>query len=405
MKKQDKTINRRSFIKGIGAAGLGSLVAGGRAFGEPNEPAQAQRQPQVPRRKFGRTGVEVPVLALGTMFNVVDNQVMLHKAYDWGLRYWDTAYGYAGGNSELGIGKFLKRYPQRRKDLFIATKASGARRVGDVEERLQESLKRLNTDYVDLYHGVHGLSDPAQLTDELKKWAENAKKRGVIRYFGFSCHTNMAKCLAGAAKHEWIDAVMASYNFRLMQDKKMQQGIEACHKAGIAVIAMKTQACEVQTEEDKRLTEHFLKRGFTEGQAKVKAVLQDERICTACVGRGNVEHQMLNIAAVLDKTELTSGDMEVFRQYAKQRCSGYCAGCAEICSSAVPGNPYISDIMRALMYQRSYGEPEAARQVFARIPRSVRENLLNMDYRPAEVRCPQHMPIGRLIAEAAETLA
>ena len=81
------------------------------------------------------------------------------------------------------------------KDIFLVSKASGAKNIKMVNERLNASLKRLNTDYLDLYYGVHGLSNPKKLTPELKAWAEKMKKEGKIRYFGFSAHQNMEKCI------------------------------------------------------------------------------------------------------------------------------------------------------------------------------------------------------------------
>jgi len=276
----------------------------------------------------------------------------------------------------------------------------------------------MNTKYIDLYYIMdriagtgyvgHGLSDPAKLTDDLREWVKSAKRRKLIRFFGFSTHKNMAKCLAAAANLGWIDVVMTTYSFRIMQDPELQASIEAAHKAGIGLIAMKTQGRpheKIETEEDKKLAEHFLQRGFTEGQAKIKAVLQDKRFSSACVGMENVSILTENVAAALDKTKLTAEDMAVFKEYAEATCSGYCAGCAYICESALPDIPYISDIMRYLMYYNSYGQQERARELFARIPRRLRNRLLSLDYGLAEARCPQHLPIGKLIAEAVSKLA
>ncbi|GAG03292.1 unnamed protein product, partial [marine sediment metagenome] len=195
-------------MKNVGVVGLGSVFTSAKATADTNVPKKEQKPklPQTPKRKLGKTGIDVPCLALGGDFNFIDNQVMLRKALEWGVSYWDTAHWYAKGNSERGIGKFLAKNPQIRKELFIVTKASGAENAEDVEKRLQTSLKRMNTEYIDLYFGVHMLSDPARLTDELKQWANSAKKRKLIRFFGFSTHKNMAQCLTAAAKLDWIDA-------------------------------------------------------------------------------------------------------------------------------------------------------------------------------------------------------
>jgi len=325
--KRDK-INRRNFLKTVGVASLGSVLATckGKEEEQPEttqtaapKSAQEEKYPQVPKRKLGKTGVEVPCLSLGGTFNFVENQMILRKSLQYGVSLWDTAEGYAGGNSELGIGKFISENPEARKKLFIVTKAAGAITIADAEEHLKASLKRMNTGYIDLYYIMdripgrgysnHGLSDPVYLTDELRQWVKSAKKRKLIRFFGFSTHKNMAKCLAAAAKLGWIDAVMTTYSFRIMQDSELQASIEACHKAGIGLIAMKTQGRpqeKIETEKDKKLAGHFLQRGFTEGQAKTKAVLQDERISSACVGMESVSVLTENVAAVLDKTKLTT---------------------------------------------------------------------------------------------------
>jgi len=462
MKKKQNKIDRRNFLKTVGAAGLGSALAGmrpvaasaqettGQKEAKASGEAQETKSPQVPKRKLGKTGADVPCLSQGSNFSLMDKQIVLRKGLECGVNCWDTANSYGGGNSELGIGKFLSKNQELRKELFIISKASRAKNAADVEKLLQTSLKRMNTKYIDLYCGVHILSDPGQLTDELKQWAESAKKRKLIRFFGFSTHSNMAKHLAAAAKLDWIDAIITSYNYRLLQDDEMQAAIEACHKAGIGLIAIKTLGRDqrggrgrpprrggpeggpggagqraprggpggagqrppvggpggsAEAEEDKKLLAHFLERGLTEEQAKIKAVLQNKYISSACVGMQSATELTSNVEAVLNETKLTQTDMDVLRQHAAATCSGYCAGCAHICNSALPDVPCVNDIMRYLMYYNSYGDKAAARELFAQIPGRVRGKLLSTDYSVAEARCPQHMPIGELVAEAVHKLA
>jgi len=405
----------------MGTAGMAPAFAGLKKALEASEKANPEKKdkpkyPQVPRRKLGKTGVEIPSLSLGAN-RLIDSQILLRAALRWGVDYWDTAHSYTGGNCELTIGKFVSKNPDARKKLFIVSKASGARTVVDVEERLQTSLKRMNTEYIDLYYGVHGLSSPSRLTDELKEWVKSAKERGLIRFFGFSTHMNIEQNLIAAARLGWIDAIMTSYNFRLMQDSKIQAAVETCHKAGIGLIAMKTVALdtqqrrriekgeEIETEEDKKLLGHFLGQGLAVEQAKIKFVLEDKRISSACVGMNNVTNLKSNVAAALDKTRLTQADREALAEYARATCSSYCTACAHICDSALPDAPYVSNIMRYLMYHNSYGEQAEARRLFAQIPTNVRNKLLNIDYSLAEARCPQHLSIGKLVAEAVSKLA
>ncbi|MGA2172253.1 MAG: aldo/keto reductase [Sedimentisphaerales bacterium] len=409
MSSELNKVNRRNFLKTVGVAGLGSVI-GSRVMADSNEPNAQQPEkpeqtPQVPTRKFGKTGQDVSVLSLGAI-QLIDNQVILTSSLKWGVTYWDTANGYTNGNSELCIGKFLAARPEMRKKLFIVTKASFAGNVKQAEERLLESLKRMNTDYVDAFYGVHGLDNMSQLTDDYKTWAENMKKQGKFRFFGFSTHKNMAQNLYATSKLGWVDAILTTYNFRLLKNPEMQKAVDACYKAGVALTAMKTQkGVTVETDEDKKLIEHFTAKGFTEGQAKLKAVLEDERIPAVTVGMNSVGLITENVAAVLDKTKLAQDDKDALAKYAVATCSGYCAGCAHICDASLPQAPCVSDVMRSLMYHNNYGNKQLARQSFAEIPANVRANLLNIDYSAAEARCPQRMPIAKLVRQAVEALA
>ncbi len=289
MKEKHGRFDRRNFLKTMGAAGLGSVFASSRVKADTNEPNTVQKTetakfPELPKRKLGKTGIEIPVLSNGLMFDITENQLILRANLQYNATYWDTASSYAGGNSEIGIGKFLSQNPEVRKKLFIVTKASGARSATDVERRLQTSLERMNTDYIDLYYGVHGCSDPdSQLTEQLQKWAEDAKKRKLIRFFGFSTHKNMEKCLMAASKLDWIDAIMTSYNVALMQKQEMQEAVRACHEAGIGLIAMKVLYAgqKKQAEAEDKMVTHFLDKGYTREQALIKAVLEDKRITAA----------------------------------------------------------------------------------------------------------------------------
>jgi predicted aldo/keto reductase-like oxidoreductase len=157
-------------------------------------------------------------------------------------------------------------------------------------------------------------------------------------------------------------------------------------------------------EEDKMVT-HFLNKGYTREQALIKAVLEDKRITAVCVRMENVTLLRSNVAAVLDKTKLTKQDKLVLDSYAKAVSAGYCAGCGNICDRLLPDTPYVSEIMRYLMYYNSYGDRAEARELFAQIPVGVRSRLLAADYSVVEAHCPQRLPIAELVAEAVRKLA
>jgi len=414
IKMDNKAINRRDFLRTAAGAGIASAMAAGTTIAsamDTNKPDDANKQgkqsvkyPQVPMRKLGRADKLVSALSLGLMFDAVENQIVLNKAYQWGITYWDTSNAYAGGKSEEGIGKYLTKNPQHRKDLFIVSKASGAGDSASRTNRLQTSFKRMNTNYIDLYYGVHGMEKPEQLTEDMKQWAADAKAKGLIKYFGFSTHTNMIECMLAASKLDWIDAIMTSYNYRLLADPKFVAAIDACNKAGIAIIAMKTQAKKSEVDSENKLYQHFMSKGFSEGQAKIKVTLQDDKICSACVGMLSVATLTQNVAAVLDKTQLSKSDLEFLGNYAKATCDGYCSACGR-CASAIPQMPYVSQVMRSLMYHNNYGDVTLAKETFSDAVSKLSAPIGSFDYSAAEAICPNKIAIGKMMKNAEQLFA
>ncbi len=403
-----KNLSRRGFLMTAGVLGTGSLLLppwGHGASREQKIASEAAGDSVVPRRPFGKTGVDVSCLSLGGMFDIPSNQLLLRQAIRWGVTHWDTAASYGGGRSEEGIGQFFERYPETRKEIFLVTKSDDHTPQG-MTERLNRSLQRMKTDHVDLYF-VHAVRNLTALDSNMKAWAEKAKSEGKIRFFGFSTHSNMEDCMLAGAKLGWIDAIMTTYNFRLMHEDKMKAAVEACVKAGIALTAMKTQgggSVSTASEAEMRMAGKFLKEGFTDRQAKLMAVWEEPNIANICSQMPNVTILMSNVSAALKRTQLSRDDREMLQRYASETASGYCAGCAHICEGALNHAVPVQDVMRCLMYHHNYGDSHEAWRLFSSIPEEVRSRMARMDYRAAEEKCPQRMPIGGLVREALKIL-
>jgi len=394
-------LSRRDFLKATGAASVGSILT---AFNSLTEASEGPRK--MPTRPFGKKGINVPILAFGGSLDTAMSLLVLKQAFKWGVTYWDTANTYMGGKSEEGIGKYLEKYPEDRKRIFLVTK-SHAWTLNGLSQDLDLSLERMKTDYVDLFF-VHSVRNISDLDNETKVWADKKKAQGKIRFFGFSTHSNMESCMLEASKLGWIDGIMMRYNYRLMHTDEMKKAVEACTKAGIGLTAMKTQGGgQVKTDSDTelKLAGRFLQKGFTDAQAKLKAVWDNPDICCICSEMPNMTILMSNVAAAMDKTKLSIRDMELLRHYARETSSHYCAGCAEICESSIQGNVPISDVMRCLMYARSYENPQRAKTQFQKLPVSTRTQMILTDYSLAEQRCPQKMAIGKLMREAVKELS
>ena len=397
---------RRDFVKTVGLAGLavaGAGVPAAMAVDVPGPPTPAL----VPGRVLGKTGVNVSILNLGGMFDTINNQLLLKQAVKWGVTYWDTAESYGNGLSEEGYGRFFARNPEARKEIFLVTKL--VPKEGHLSERLDKALARLKTNYVDLFfiHSITGIQD---MTPAFRDWGAEMKKAGKIKYFGFSTHTNMADCLAGAARLDWIDAAMFTYNFRVMNDPKMVEAVNACTKAGIGLVAMKTQGGgpgmpKGESPGEFKMGERFLAKGYTDKQAKLKVVWENPHIASLCSQMPNLTILAANVAAARNQTKLAREDFEAIFQYAHETRDGYCAGCGHICQAAVEGKVPINEVMRSLMYYREYGEPEIARETFAGLPDAVRQQLTRLDYSRAEKACPQGLAIAELMRQAEEILA
>src|SRR5271165_6879627 len=177
------TPSRRNFL----AAGLVLPVAASASRSTANEQSQAQ-SPARPSsgaaakyRILGKTGLRVTTVGYGCM--ITSDPTVITRAVDMGINYFDTSRNYQGGQNERMVGAALGA---KRKDIFLATKCDTKTGPGILAE-LDTSLKELGTDHVDVWH-LHGLGDPAQITDEMVEAQRKAKQQGKIRFIGVSTH-------------------------------------------------------------------------------------------------------------------------------------------------------------------------------------------------------------------------
>ncbi|MGD2098852.1 MAG: aldo/keto reductase [Desulfobacterales bacterium] len=414
MSDKKTTFSRRDFIKQAGVAGIGSALIplGALTSAHGSAKAGVSEPTTVPMRPFGKTGVNVSILSLGGVLKVSD-QLLFRQAFKMGVTYWDTADSYGWGKNEKAIGKYFNKYPDDRKKVFLVTKSKSSD-PKELTESLNNSLEKMNTSYVDLYF-IHYVKDAdKELTGEVKSWAEKAKTQGKIRFFGFSAHKNMENSMLFAARLGWIDGIMMTYNYRLMEKNKMKKAVEACAKAGIGLTAMKTQAAfsahlyssiGSETDEALKMTENFMNKGYTAEQAKLKVVWENPNIASICSAMPNMTILQANVAAALNKKVLSSGDRRRLQQFSRHTAPGYCAGCSQICEPATDLDVPISDILRYAMYYHSYGNRYTAQRLFRALPENILRNIPKADYFEAERRCPQKIQIGTVLKQTLKDLS
>ncbi len=185
--------NRRAFIKKSAAfAALGLIADWASAIPENDKWGEI-----LPQRQLIRNGEKVTTFCLGGYHlglteKPADAEHMIERAMELGVRFYDNARGYNNGRSEEYMGKFLT--PKYRDQVFLMTKAPA--KTGDgVRKMLDESLKALNTDYVDLWQ-IHAINDPDDVDNRIESGVLDAfleaKQKGKARYIGFTGHRNPA---------------------------------------------------------------------------------------------------------------------------------------------------------------------------------------------------------------------
>jgi aryl-alcohol dehydrogenase-like predicted oxidoreductase len=184
-------MKRREFIKRL-AATTSTLIVGGI-----NPLVASDRLGSIlPQRKLGKTGEKVTMLGVGGYHvgwtTERDAQETIEAALEGGVRFFDTSQSYGDGESEIRYGKYL--IPKHRDLVFLMTK-SNASDAKTVQKHLDESLKRLKTDYLDLWQ-IHSIRDPAdvdtRLENDVLEVFLKAKQEGKTRYIGFTGHRNPA---------------------------------------------------------------------------------------------------------------------------------------------------------------------------------------------------------------------
>ena len=207
--------------------------------------------------KLGRTGLDVSRLCLGCMsygepergnhawtLTEADSRPLLRQAIEAGINFFDTANVYSDGSSEEIVGRVLKEFTNRDA-IVLATKVHGRMRPGPngaglsrkaIFAEIDASLKRLGTDYVDLYQ-IHRF-DPSTPIEETLEALHDVVKAGKARYIGASSMYawQFAQALALAEKHGWTRFVTMQNHLNLLYREEEREMLPLCRAEGIGVI-------------------------------------------------------------------------------------------------------------------------------------------------------------------------
>ncbi len=387
---------RREFlvkpVKWAAAAGLLSGVT-------PPLLAQARLPPsegKVLTRTLGKTGVSLPIVSFGFMNAEVPG--LIRRAYELGMRHVDTAAFYQRGRNEEMVGAVIKELGIRDK-VVIATKvflrghgvAAQDPSAGSVfREVFEGSLKRLQTDYVDIlyYHGVDSAED-LQADGPLRALAE-LKKEGKTRFTGVSTH-RVALILPEAVRLGVFDVGLVTINYTMASDKGLLAAIEQAGAAGMGLVAMKTQAGGM-SRPDPKLPKALPPHSQT---ALLKWVLNNPSIATAIPGATTYDQLEQNFT-VASSLEYTAAEREFLADSSFAAQTQFCQQCGECrgdCSRGVD----IPALMRSHMYAVQYSNPELARSTLALVRAGEGLDACR-SCRTCQAACRNHVDIGSRIA-------
>ncbi|MFO7692183.1 MAG: aldo/keto reductase [Vicinamibacterales bacterium] len=305
----DDKVSRREFLERGGK--VVSAVAAMPAWLAAANSSEAAAA--MPRRTLGRTGVSVPILAMGCgsrflAYPADRATAVLEKAVGLGINYLDTAADYGKGESETRVGRFLAA---RRHDAFVATKISPASRTRDAALReFEASLKRLQTDYVDLLH-LHGLEGESDLTrieaaDGALKALYELRAQKVARFVGITSHADGAVMATAIERHDLDCVQMAMNPAQALRFEEL--ALPAANKKRLGVILMKVTGQDQLLGAGKATTASLLRYAWSLA------------ISTAVCGMPKLEFLEANVAAARAYTSAFSpAEMEGLRkQYAVQ---------------------------------------------------------------------------------------
>lgn len=198
-------------------------------------------------RKSDKLGIETSILGFGCMrLPVKDGKIdrertadMFDTAIKAGVNYFDTAFPYHNGESELVVGELLKKYD--RNSFYLATKLPlwAVHSLADAKEKFQLQLERLQTDYFDFYlmHASNRNSFREMVSYGVVEFLEEMKAAGKIRHLGFSFHDSYEAFEEIINYRDW-DFCQIQYNYMDRNEQAGDRGIALCEKKNVPLIIM-----------------------------------------------------------------------------------------------------------------------------------------------------------------------
>jgi len=370
-------------------------------------------------KKFGNTGAEVSVLGFGCMrFPMIrkdskeyvdeDRTIpMLRRAYELGVNYFDTAYFYCGGQSEIVLGKALKGI---RDKVYVSTKSPGhlVRKPGDYRRILEEQLRKLDIDFIDFYH-FHGIGyNNFYQTDNASGWlkdAKQAKEEGLIRHISFSFHDEPGAMLK-LVDTGLFENVLCQYN---AIDKSNAEGIVHAKSKGLGVAVMGPLGGGRVSGMPAEVADKLGIQVRSSAELALRFVLANPDIDIALSGMGSMQMVEENAATASNSEPLSKRELDAINAMMEENeklAKLYCTGCS-YCMPC-PSGVNIPHIFKTMNYYRIYNTVEYARNEYTNIGCEWipgKDATACTECGACEKKCPQKLKIREQLKESHAALS
>ena len=397
---RQRLTSRRDFVRSgaAGAAGAAVLSAC------PSAERPRETEPRLGRsvvRTLGRTGLELPVVSMGSCYAIN----LVQTALDEGIRYIHTSSGYSENQHEVLLGEVFRDRP--RSSFVVATSPDlpypFTRRRGRsldlgtridpalIHRSMEGSLRRLQLDYVDIYYLCSIGTRKVALFEPYLEAFTRLKREGKTRFVGLATHENEPEVIRAAAESGVWDVVLTAYNFRQSHRETVRAAIRDAAEAGLGVVAMKTQAGVYRDRERTKMINQT---------AALKWVLQDENVHTSIPAISNF-HELREDLSVMEDLDFTPAEAYDLEEVQRSASAGFfCQQCG-YCRPQCPLEVEIPTLMRAHMYALGHGQPDKAKTILRGLSSS---DIGCTDCHRCEVQCALGHDIRSRMLDVARML-
>lgn len=332
---------------------------------------------------------------------------MVAYAMEQGINYYDTAWGYHSGNSELVMGRVLNQYP--REDYYLATKFPGydLSNMDKVEEIFERQLEKCGVSYFDFYlfHNVCEMNIDAYLDEKyhIFSYLTEQKKNGRIRHLGFSAHGScevMRRFLEAYGEHMEFCQIQLNWLDWTFQDAKAK--VELLNEYHIPVWVMEPlrggRLCNLQQEEAEKLKS--LRPNETAAGMAFRFIQSLPEVTVTLSGMSDFGQLKENIQTFEDERPLTGAEFDALQQIAAEMLRTKTVPCTS-CRYCVSHCPQGLDIpsLLGLYNEHSYTEGGFIAPMALKAMPEEKKPAACIGCRSCEAVCPQQIKISEAMAD------